>query len=73
MMPHERRVVEEYNNLVDKLNSLRTFLERDRPEFVTELQWDLMVQQYGLMAGYANVLSKRIDTFTTQLTEQHKE
>lgn len=65
MKPHEQRVVEEYNELVDKMNKLRTFLEQDRPEFVAELQWDLMVQQYGLMAGYARVLSERIDNFQT--------
>lgn len=65
MKPHEQRVVEEYNELVDKINKLRTFLEQDRPEFVAELQWDLMVQQYGLMAGYARVLSARIDNFQT--------
>lgn len=64
MQQHELRVVDEYNDLVDKLNNLRKFLHKGKPVFVTDLQWDLLTQQYGLMAGYANILSQRIDTFT---------
>lgn len=70
MKPHELRVVAECAKLVSDTDKLRTFLEQDRPTFVTELQWDLMVQQYGIMMAYINVLHQRIDTFTEQVTEQ---
>lgn len=63
MKPHELRVVQEYQELLTKADSLRTFLSVDRPQYVSELQWDLMVQQYGLMIGYARVLNERIEDF----------
>lgn len=63
MKAHELRVVAEQTKLEEDTDKLRTFLEQDRPDFVTELQWDLMVQQYGIMMAYINVLNKRIATF----------
>lgn len=63
MKAHELRVVTEQNKLEEDTDKLRTFLEQDRPHFVTELQWDLMVQQYGIMMAYNNVLKQRIATF----------
>lgn len=66
MKPHELRVIQECASLSENTSKLRTFLEQDKPAFVTELQWDLMVQQYGLMVAYCNVLQQRIETFNSE-------
>lgn len=60
---HQQRVVEEYNQLANKLNALRSFLRTVKERDLSELEVDLLQQQYGIMAAYAKVLSERIELF----------
>lgn len=63
LQPHQQRVVDEYNELCDKLNKLQEFINKSQPTFIDDLNWDLLKQQYGIMSAYATLLSKRIDLF----------
>lgn len=56
LAPWQSRVVEEYNDLADKLNALNLYLE-------THTDSNLELQQ-AAMTQYASVLSLRIDEFT---------
>lgn len=68
MKDHEKRVVVEYNDVVDKLNALRHVIYSPKPSYITDVQYELLHQQYGIMSAYANVLNTRIEDFTK---EQH--
>lgn len=66
LQPHQQRVVEEYNALVGKLNALRSFLKTTKDRNMSELEVDLLQQQYGIMAAYVAVLNERINLFTKE-------
>lgn len=66
LQPYQQRVVDEYNELCNKLNKLQEFINKPQPMFIDDLNWDLLKQQYGIMSAYATLLSKRIDLFKEQ-------
>lgn len=55
------RVRLELAELDEKRSKLDQMLQGDKPEYVSEVQWDLLKQQYNVMAEYALILAERIE------------
>ena len=55
------RVCEEIGELVDRKEKLEKFLSGDKPNFVSDVQWDLMKEQLQAMQSYRNILIERLD------------
>ena len=63
---HEQRVIDERSELVERLGKLKVFLGTDT---CLGLPFDdrcLLVQQAMVMGQYAQILSARIERFTTK-------
>lgn len=65
MKPYQLRVIEEQKELKIKLEALREFLEKDRPEYVDSDEWYLLDEQFGAMCKYNKILEERIFWFNT--------
>lgn len=64
--PHQQRVIEERNELVTRLDKLKSFLGTDT---CLNMPFDdrcMLVQQAMVMGQYAQILSARIERFTTR-------
>lgn len=61
---YQKRVVDEYNGLVDKITLLNTFINTN-PLFKTlsDAEQDRMHRQLKAMQAYSDVLSERIEAF----------
>ena len=57
------RVLLEQTELQYKLDALKAFLDKPKPEFVDWQNWDLLGEQYASMCDYNNTLLKRISLF----------
>lgn len=55
------RVCEEIGELVDRKEKLEKFLAGDKPNFVSDAQWELMKEQLQAMYSYHNILIERLD------------
>ncbi|WP_248105740.1 Gp49 family protein [Moraxella osloensis] len=55
------RVCEEIGELVDRKEKLEKFLSGNKPNFVSDAQWDLMKEQLQAMYSYHNILIERLD------------
>lgn len=55
------RVRAELSDLDERRSKLAAMLEKEKPEFVSQEQWDLMQKQYDAMAAYSLVLAERIE------------
>ena len=64
MEPHQQRVVDEANELEDKLTKLSAFIESS-PVFagLDSMQQDLLKAQAGVMSAYLQILKLRIASF----------
>lgn len=64
MLPHQQRVVEEFAQLDERLEKLRTFIDSS-PVFatLTDAERVRLRVQADYMAGYARVLTERIGVF----------
>lgn len=54
------RMVFEQSDLNEKLEKLTAFLDKPKPDFVEQAQWELMKDQQEAMVSYFNILEKRI-------------
>lgn len=63
MQAHEERVVEEYNDLVEKLDKLVVFLESEPFMKLEDEDRKLLALQSASMATYIYILEQRIDRF----------
>lgn len=63
LAPHQARVVDEKNELDDKLGKLEGFLATDLFRGLPDEDRDLLVAQFGLMQAYSEVLAQRIERF----------
>lgn len=63
MQPHEQRVVDEKNELGDKLEKLLTFLQTDFYKILSEKEQELLYFQSQAMQDYYEVLQQRIELF----------
>lgn len=60
MQPHQERVVQEKQELDERLFKLRLFLEKQAFKELPEKERDLLVEQEVCMHTYSDVLGERI-------------
>ncbi|WP_179992032.1 MULTISPECIES: hypothetical protein [unclassified Acinetobacter] len=63
LQPHEQRVVEEKDQLKERLDKLRDFLQKEQPTFIDDKNWTLLSEQYDAMNWYYTLLVSRIELF----------
>lgn len=65
MLPHQQRVVDERNDLVDKMAKLYDFIDEENPIFskLDEAEKERLIRQHGYMSKYAETLDERIAAF----------
>jgi len=63
MLPHEKRVIDEKQQLDEKYSKLYVFIGSDTYRDLPVLEQILLVQQLTVMGEYSTVLSKRIEFF----------
>lgn len=61
--PHEQRVIEEKDQLKDRLDKLVTFLQKGQPKFINDKNWELLKEQCDAMNHYYTILDSRIELF----------
>lgn len=62
-LPHEQRVIDEHQELHEKLSRLSVFLNTDTCMTLPFEERSLLMRQRKIMEEYAEVLSDRIDRF----------
>ena len=67
LKPHEQRVVDEKNELKDKVLKLEDFLLKGRPSFIDDDNWELLEGQLEVMSAYLCILEKRISLFKVEV------
>lgn len=60
--PKDRVILEE-EELQIKIEALKNMLDKPKPEFISQAQWDLMEEQHVHMCSYRNILKQRISLF----------
>lgn len=70
--PFVKRVIEERNLLLEKLEKLISFLEGDNPIFkvLETIDKELLIEQYSFMLNYYIILEKRLDRLDFSLREK---
>ena len=64
LQAHERRVLEEHEQISNKLQKLDTFINRSTSfKSLQEVEQGLLKDQYEAMIAYRNILDKRIALF----------
>lgn len=63
LQPHQQRVVQEKQELDEKLTKLSAFLSSDAIVKVDEEERDRLRQQAHTMAHYSEILGARIEAF----------
>lgn len=63
LQPYQQRLVEEQEQLQDRLSKLCLALDKTRPDFIPVEEWDDQVIQAELMDSYNEVLKRRISRF----------
>jgi hypothetical protein len=63
LQPHEQRVVEEKEQLKDRMDKLMEFLQKGQPKFIDDKNWKLLEEQLDAMNWYYTILLSRIDLF----------
>ena len=63
MQPHQLRVVEEQKEVQARLDNLIPFLAKGRPVFISEDDWNDLVEQEEYQSKYNAVLIRRISKF----------
>ena len=63
LQPHEQRVVEEKDQLKERLDKLLDFLQKGQPTFIDDKNWALLSEQYDAMNWYYTLLVSRIGLF----------
>lgn len=61
--PHEQRVIEEKEQLRDRLDKLMAFLQKGQPKFIDDKNWLLLKEQLDAMNHYYTILDTRIELF----------
>lgn len=69
MQPYQQRVVDENEQLQDKLSKLYAFFQTEQFRVLSPLQQHLLRMQARFMDGYAAVLEDRIDLFLNKRPE----
>lgn len=61
LLPHQQRVIEEYQALSAKLVALNTFVASEQFDRLTAAERGLLIDQAVHMRGYFSALKQRID------------
>lgn len=61
--PHEKRVIDEKDELRIKLDALILFLQKGQPSFIDDKNWHLLQEQADAMNHYYTILVSRIELF----------
>ena len=64
LQPHQQRVVDEKNELDDKLAKLGAFLESDTFANLNIIERGQLHRQYQSMSEYSKILGERINYFS---------
>ena len=73
MLDYQKRVVEERDELVSKLDRLKTFINSNNDfKDLPQEEQSLLMQQRAAMEGYAQILTARISIFPTPAQEIEK-
>ena len=67
LKPHEQRVVDEKNDLKDKVLKLEDFLTKGKPSFIDDNNWELLEDQFEVMSAYLRILEERISLFKVEV------
>ena len=60
---HEQRVVDEKDQLKEKLEKLIEFIQNGQPSFIDNKNWGLLKEQADAMNHYYAILISRIELF----------
>lgn len=63
LQPHEQRVVDERNELIEKITKLHAFFTTEVFAHLQDEDQNLLEEQVQLMMNYSDVLLKRINRF----------
>ena len=65
MQPYQQRVIEERQQLIERINKLRTFVSDDNGPFskLSMHEQDLLLRQLMVMEEYEDILNERISIF----------
>lgn len=63
IQPHEQRVIDEKDQLKDKIDKLLDFIQKGQPSFIDDKNWTLLNEQYDAMNWYYTILISRIELF----------
>lgn len=63
LQPHEQRVVEEKEQLKERLDKLMDFLQKGQPKLIDDKNWALLQEQCDAMNWYYTILISRIELF----------
>lgn len=63
IQPHEQRVIDEKDQLKDKIDKLLDFIQKGQPSFIDNKNWTLLNEQYDAMNWYYTILISRIELF----------
>lgn len=64
MLPHQERVVQEKQELDDKIVKLDSFMLTDTFHDLTDSEQDRLSRQFDVMKEYSSILGERISAFT---------
>lgn len=68
MKPHEERVVQEREELQDKLDKLSAFFDSKIYDMLSQDKRNRLLRQHGHMSDYRDVLDERIANFPKDAT-----
>lgn len=63
IQPHEQRVIEEKDQLKERIDKLVDFLQKGQPKFIDDKNWQLLNEQYDAMNWYYTILISRTELF----------
>jgi len=63
LLPHQQRVVDERNELIDKITKLHAFFKTSTFEDLEQEDQNLLNEQSQIMMNYADILFQRINRF----------
>ena len=63
MQDHQQRVIDEKNQLKERLDKLIEFLQKGQPSFIDDKNWELLNEQCDAMNHYYSILISRIELF----------
>lgn len=63
LQPHELRVIEEKDQLKERLDKLMEFLQKGQPDFIDDKNWALLNDQLDAMNWYYTILGSRVELF----------